>query len=117
MPKLFDFTTEKNLFADETAWFTLSSLFHMGAGYAMGWWGLSFIQTAIIHALFEVWEGSKYGVAFFNLQIFKTLRTYTNKFLGKGLWNGYKGDTWENCVGDNISAWVGWWLARGGRDF
>ena len=113
MPRLFDFTTEKAIFTDEQAWFNFSSLVHMSAGYFMGRWGLTFLQTAVIHELFELWESTSYGVAFFDMQCFRDLRSLTNKYLGKDLWSSYKGDSWQNSLGDNISAWVGWWLARG----
>lgn len=76
------------------------TLLHFAVGVLAYFWGISLINTLIIHTVFELIENTDIGMKFIN--------TYF-----KGLWPGGKpySDTLTNSVGDTIGVMVGWLLA------
>ena len=76
------------------------SFLHFAVGIIAYFWGFSFIQTIIIHTIFESIENTLLGINFIN--------TYF-----KGFWPGGKpiADTLINSIGDTISVMIGWLMA------
>lgn len=81
------------------------SLLHFATGVVAYFWGLSFWQWFLIHALFELLENTQAGMRF--------VRRHFDWF-----WPGGKEypDPWINSLGDQCFAMAGWllpWLVWG----
>jgi hypothetical protein len=76
------------------------TLLHFATGVMAYFWGISFVNTFIIHTIFELVENTQMGMNFIN--------TYF-----KGLWPGGKfyPDSFNNMIGDTIGVSMGWLLA------
>ena len=76
------------------------SFLHMGSGAVAYWLGFGVHLWFFLHFMFEVVENTETGMQFINEKL-----TW---------WPGGKDhpDDSINVLGDNISAVVGWWLAK-----
>jgi len=76
------------------------SLLHAAVGIVLYFFGISFVNTILVHTLFEIAENTEIGMNFIN-----------NYFT---FWPGGKphADTLTNIIGDTVSISIGWFLAR-----
>lgn len=76
------------------------TLLHFAVGVLAYFWGISFLNTFIIHTIFELVENTQIGMKFIN--------TYF-----EGIWPGGKfyPDSSINMVGDTIGIMMGWLVA------
>lgn len=83
-----------------TLLFDQYTLLHFAVGVLAYFWGISFMQSIIIHTVFELVENTEVGMKFIN--------TYF-----KGVWPGGKphADAVINMVGDTIGTALGWLAA------
>lgn len=81
-----------------TKLFDQYSFLHFSVGVVAYFLGLNFYVWALIHLIFEIVENSEIGMALINNISF---------------WPGGKpyADSIINSLGDNISAWLGWFAA------
>jgi hypothetical protein len=75
------------------------SLLHFAVGIVMYYWGFSFLWTAIIHIIFELFENTKPGMHIINMYI--------------PFWPGGKNspDSELNSIGDTFYTCIGWLLS------
>lgn len=74
------------------------TLLHFAVGIIAYFWNISFINTFLIHTIFEILENTTFGMRFINSLTF---------------WPGGKpsSDTIINSVGDTIALLSGWYMA------
>ena len=75
--------------------FDAYSLLHFASGIIAFFWGLPIIWWYIIHAIYEYFENTTYGMKLIN-----KIPYYP---MGKT-----EQDSYENIIGDQISALIGW---------
>ncbi len=90
------------------------ALFGVYFGYVFKGFNLN-IQSALflsffIHLVFELWESTESGIAFFNNPVWDYVRKKSNQFTGKDLWCEYPGDTFQNSAADTIAFVAGTYL-------
>ena len=75
------------------------SYLHFASGIIAYFWGIPFIYWAILHFLFEIFENTNLGIWIINNLIV--------------FWPGgkYGKDGLNNIIGDNITAFLGWFSA------
>lgn len=80
-----------------TRFFDQYSLLHVATGVLAYFWGIGFIISITVHALFEYVENTPEGIRFINEQL-------------SGIWPGGKprADSTLNMIGDTIFFGIGW---------
>ena len=75
------------------------SYLHFASGIIAYFWGIPFIYWVVLHVLFEIFENTKLGIWIINNFIV--------------FWPGgkYGKDGLNNIIGDNITAFLGWFSA------
>ena len=99
---------------DEASAINMSTLFHFYICYLLAcfipW--MTALHMFIVHVIFELWESTIYGRAFFGRDLWNKLRVLANKIIGRDLWcDDYAGDSLINSICDIIAGVSGFLYA------
>lgn len=91
------------------------SIVHFISGTILWFIGFDFYQSIVILIIFEIWENSRFGIAFFN-QLPNRLYALVpagkrNKIEFIEAQKDYVGDSWGNLIFDIIFGLSGWLIA------
>jgi hypothetical protein len=131
-PFLFIYVIEKKgmdkcvaLAPNEVPPLNFFTIVHFGWGFLFGYVlrllvgpgfdSLIVFLTFLSHVIFEVWESTPGGIAFFNHSVWENMRQFARDTISMDLWCTYTGDSWANSIFDiigfTIGAVFGVWVA------